>query len=76
MTLRRKDKIGWDEFGALVQQLVEGVLSVGRRLTKQDSACGDVDKVSTSSYGLAVGFHRELLKICGKTVHVLIKGRY
>lgn len=57
VALRGKDEISRDQLRALMQQLVERVLSVCRRLTKQNSARADIDKVSAPSYCLAVGLH-------------------
>lgn len=37
--LGRKDKVGGDQLGALVDELEEGVLSVGAGLAKEDGAC-------------------------------------
>ena len=57
-----EDEISWDEFGALVQQLVEGVLRVGGWLAEEDGARGVFyEGVSGARDGFAVGFHGELL---------------
>jgi hypothetical protein len=67
-----QDEVGGDELGALVEKLEEGVLGVGTGLTEEDGAGGVLHIVSTAGDSLAVGFHGELLKVCGEAVHVLV----
>ena len=37
--LDRCEEVSWDEFGALVDELVEGVLAVGACCTPDDGLC-------------------------------------
>lgn len=69
------DEIGGDELGALVEELVKGVLRVGRGLAEEDWASGVLDVVAGAGDGLAVGLHGELLEVGGEAVEVLVEGR-
>jgi hypothetical protein len=69
-----KNEVCGDELGALVQQLVEGVLGVGGRLAKEDGASSVLDEgVAGAGNGLPVGFHGELLQVGGEAVEVLVE---
>jgi hypothetical protein len=69
-----EDEIGGDELGALVEELVEGVLSVGGGFAKKDWAGSVLDEVVCGPGDcLAVGFHGELLQVGGEAVEVLVK---
>ena len=69
-----EDEICGNELGALVQQLVEGVLGIGGRLAKEDGARGVLDEgVAGARYGFSVGFHGELLQVGGEAVEVLVE---
>ena len=57
------DEIGRDQPRALVDQLVEGVLSVGARLTPEDLAGLGGDGRAVPAHALAVRLHRELLQV-------------
>jgi hypothetical protein len=70
--LDSEDEVGWDELGALVEKLEEGVLGVGTGLTEEDGAGGVLDVVAAAGDSLAVGLHGELLKVGGEAVHVLV----
>ena len=61
-----------DQLGALVDQLVEGVLAVGARLTPDDGAGLVVNRLAVAIHVLAVGFHVALLEVGREAVHVLI----
>ena len=71
----RGQEIARDQLGALVHQLVEGVLAVGARLTPDDGAGLVVDLVAVAIHVLAVGFHVALLEVGGEAVHVLVVGQ-
>jgi hypothetical protein len=73
VSLGGKDKVGRNEFCALVEKLEERVLCIGARLAKEDWSSRVVDVFAVSSNGLTVGFHRKLLKICWEAVHVLVE---
>ena len=68
-----KDEVGGDELGTLVQELEEGVLSVGARLAEKDRASGILHVVAGSGNSLSVGLHGELLEVCREAVHVLVE---
>ena len=65
------DEVRGDELGALVDELVEGVLAVGARLTPKDLASLGGHGAAVPAHGLAVGLHGELLEVGGETVQVL-----
>ena len=67
-----RDEVGRDELGALVNQLVEGVLAVGARLTPEDLAGLGGDGGAVPTHGLAVGFHGQLLQVGREAVQVLV----
>ena len=54
VALSGEDEVGGDEFRALMEKLVEGVLGVGRRLSEDDWARSILDVVATSCDGLAI----------------------
>ena len=63
-----------DNAGALVDQLVESVLTVGAGLAPENLARGVVHEGTVGAHGFTVGLHGELLQIGGKTVQVLVVG--
>ena len=73
VALGGKDEVGGDELGALVKELVEGVLGVGSRLTEQNGTGSVLDVVTAAGYGLAVRLHRQLLEVSREPVHVLVE---
>jgi hypothetical protein len=73
VALGGQDEVRGDELGALVEQLVEGVLSVGSWLTEQDGSGGVLNVVSTTSDGLSVRLHRQLLEVSREPVEVLVE---
>lgn len=73
VALGSQDEVGGNELCALVEKLVEGVLCVGGRLTKQNGASRVLDVVAAASNGLSVGLHGQLLEVGGEPVHVLIE---
>ena len=62
----RRQEVAGDQLGAPVDQLVEGVLAVGARLTPDDGAGLVVDRVAVAIHVLAVGLHVALLEVGGK----------
>jgi len=71
-----KDEVRGDEFGALVEELVEGVLGVSGGFAEEDGARGVFDEgVGAAGDGFAVGFHGELLEVGGEAVEVLVESR-
>ena len=73
VALSSENKVGGNELRALVEQLVERVLGVRGRFTKQDWSRGVFDVFSATGDGLAVGLHGQLLKVGGKPVEVLVE---
>ena len=67
-------KIAGNQFRALVDQLVKGVLTVRTRFTPQDGARLERDGIAIQIDGFPVRFHITLLKVRSETVHVLIVG--
>lgn len=61
-----RDEIAWDESGSLVDQLVEGVLSIGAWFSPVDRAGVVVDDRAIESNAFAVAFHGELLEVSRK----------
>src|SRR5206468_9153347 len=66
------DKVARDQLRALMDELIEGVLSVRARFTPEDGAGRDVYRLAVTVDVLAVTLHVTLLKVCGEPVHVLI----
>ena len=69
------NKVRRNQFGALVDQLVKGVLAVGAGFAPNDGPGGVVDAVAVSVHRLAVGLHVRLLQVGCKTVQVLVVGQ-
>lgn len=57
MTFSCQDEIGGNEFCALVQKLIEGMLGVGSRFTKEYAPRGVFHILAGPRDGLAVGLH-------------------
>ncbi len=57
------DELQRDDVGALVEQLVEGVLAVRAGLAEDDRAGHVVDRLAEAVHGLAVGLHVKLLQM-------------
>ena len=73
VALCRQDEVGRDQLGALVEQLVEGVLGVGGGLAEEDGAGGVLDVVAAAGDGLSVRLHRQLLEVGREAVEVLVE---
>ena len=65
------NEIGRDHHGALVQQLVEGVLTVGAGLAPEDLTGVGGHGAAVPADMLAVGLHGELLQVGRETMQVL-----
>ena len=65
------DKVGRNHHGALVQQLVEGVLTVGAGLAPEDLTGVGGHSAAVPADMLAVGLHGELLQVGRETVQIL-----
>ena len=67
-----RDEVGRDELGALVDQLVEGVLAVGAGLAPEDLAGLGGNGGAIPTHRLAVGLHGQLLQVGREAVQVLV----
>jgi len=65
-----------DNVGALVQQLIEGVLTVGAGLAEDDGAGDVVHRLAEAVDGLAVGLHVQLLQVSGEAAQSLGVGQH
>ena len=74
-SLTESDEVCRDEASALMDQLVETVLPVSAGLSPEDRASVVVNVRSIEAYMFAVGFHRQLLKISGEPLEVLLVGQ-
>src|SRR5512135_188738 len=72
----RSDKITGYDFCPLMDELVEGVLSVRTRFSPNHGPGLITDFATIPINIFSVAFHIALLKICGEPVHVLIVGQY
>ena len=74
--LGEPDEIGRHQPGALVQQLIEGVLAVGARLTPEDLTRPGAHRGAVGAYRLAVGLHGQLLQIRREAGQVVRIGQH
>ena len=65
------DKVGRNHHGALVQQLIEGMLTVGAGLAPEDLTGIGGHSAAVPADVLAVRLHGELLQVGRETVQVL-----
>ena len=70
------DEVGRDEPGALVDQLVEGVLAVGAGLAPEHLAGVGGHRGAVPPHALAVGLHRQLLEVRREPVQQLRVGQH
>lgn len=70
------DEVAWNQSGPLVEQLEERMLSVGAGLSPDHGTCLVADPPTVPVHILAVAFHIPLLQIRGKSVQVLVVGKY
>ncbi len=68
----RGDEVARNHLGALVDELVEGMLAVGTRFAPEDRTRLVVHALGIAVNGLAVGFHVGLLEVGGEAVEVLV----
>src|SRR5690606_3344400 len=69
---RWSDEVTGDQFGALMNQLVERMLPVGSRFTSNDRSGLIRHALAVTINVFPVAFHIALLKISGKPMQVLI----
>ena len=68
----RSDEVARNHLGALVNELVEGVLAVRTRFAPEDRACLIVNALGIAIHSLTVGFHVCLLEVSGQAVQILV----
>mmetsp|Transcript_8499 Transcript_8499/g.12413 ORF Transcript_8499/g.12413 Transcript_8499/m.12413 type:complete len:207 (+) Transcript_8499:150-770(+) len=61
-----------DELCSLMDQLVKGMLPIGSRLSPNNGSSLDIHLLPVPANVLSIRFHITLLKVCRKTMHVLI----
>src|SRR5579884_2411066 len=66
------DEVARDEFRALVNQLIEGMLAVGARLAPENRPGLIINMPAVERDVFAVRFHRELLQVGRKALQVLL----
>ena len=64
-------KLQRNDVCSLMQQLVEGMLSVGSGLTEEYRTCHIVHRLTETVYGFTVGLHICLLQMCRETAQSL-----
>src|SRR5690606_10969011 len=74
MGLRRRDEITWNQFSALMNELVKGMLAVGTRLAPDDGPCLIIHRIAFAIHILAITFHIALLEVRRKPMQVLVVG--
>ncbi len=68
----RGDEVARNHLGALMDELVEGMLAVRARFAPEDRTRLVVHALRVAIDGLAVGFHVGLLEVGGEAVEVLV----
>src|SRR5215469_8170106 len=69
---RERDEIAWNKPRALMDQLIEGMLTVRSRLTPIDRPCVVIHCDPVDCYMLAIALHGELLEISRKALQILL----
>src|SRR4030095_304462 len=67
-----RDEVAGNESRALMNQLVEGMLTIGARLTPVDRASIVADSFAVYGDVFAIALHRQLLQIGGEALQVLL----
>src|SRR6266700_4813463 len=62
--LAEADKIARDQFGSLVNELIEGMLPIRARLPPDNRASLIIDRMTLQIHMLAIALHVELLQVC------------
>src|SRR5690606_17760378 len=66
------DEVARNQFGALVNELVKGMLAIGARFAPDNRPCLIVYRIAFTVHVLAVALHIALLEIGSKPVQVLV----
>ena len=75
ITAHRRDEVTLDRLGALMQQLIEGVLGVRPQLAPQHRTGRVVDHLAIVGHRLAVGFHLQLLEVACEVLQATVVGQ-
>src|SRR5947209_9026916 len=70
--LGKCDEVARNKPGPLVDELIEGMLAVRPRLAPIDGRCIVRDGLAIQRDVLAVALHRQLLKVSGKALQILL----
>ncbi len=71
----RHDEVGWNERGALVQQLMVGMLTIGAYAAPDHRAGSAGDRRTVLPHALAVGLHIHLLQVFDEVAQVMVVGQ-
>src|SRR5271169_5782607 len=74
--LSERDEVTGDQPGALMDQLIEGVLAIGSRLAPVDRTSPTIHRRPVERHVLAIALHRQLLEIGWETLQVPIVGQH
>src|SRR5690606_11428670 len=74
VTDRRRQKVAGNQLGALVNQLVKCMLSVGARLTPDNRTGLIHDGMAIAVHRFSVALHVSLLKVSREAVEILVVG--
>src|SRR3954447_2321440 len=74
--LSERDEITGYEPCSLMDQLIEGMLAVGSRLTPVDRPGVVIHSCAVDRDMLAVALHRQLLEVGGKALQILLIGQH
>ena len=61
LAVLKSDKLQRNDSGSLMQQLIEGMLSVGSGFTEDQRSCHIVNRLTKAVDGFTIGFHIHLL---------------
>ena len=75
MGLRGRQEVTRDKLGALMDELVEGVLTVGSGLAPDDRSGGVIHPFIVLGDALAVAFHVHLLEVSREVGQILVVGQ-
>jgi len=75
LTFHACQKVARDELGALMDELVEGVLSVGAGLPPNDRSRGVEQRFARAADAFAVAFHIALLEVRREMFQILFVGQ-
>src|SRR6516165_5339724 len=71
-SLSESDEIARDQARTLVDQLIEGMLTIGSRLAPVDRSGVVIDRGTVKRHVLAVALHSKLLEVGGEPLQILL----